>query len=312
MSHFAMELLRLSTSIQVTHLPYKGAAPAMVGLVSGEAQVAFLVLPVAQPQAQATVATGIPTRIATGKPEPVVPAPQDAEPQPPAPRRAMQAGMRPLVIAIDAGHGGQDPGAHGLHGTREKDVTLAIARELARQVNATPGMKAFLTRDTDVFIPLGQRARRASANKADIFLSIHADAAENRKARGSSVYVLSTRGASSQRARWLADKENAADIIGGERVRVADNTLKSVLLDLTLPDGDGLTVLERLTSRGAAPRVTVALTGHDDEVTRNRCLRAGCRAVLVKPMSTLALPGQLATWLAESVEVRSGSSAPPA
>jgi CheY-like chemotaxis protein len=85
-----------------------------------------------------------------------------------------------------------------------------------------------------------------------------------------------------------------------------------LLLDLTLPDGDGLTVLERLTSRGAAPRVTVALTGHDDEVTRNRCLRAGCRAVLVKPMSTLALPGQLATWLAESVEVRSGSSAPPA
>ncbi len=185
------------------------------------------------PPEKTTIATGIPTRIATGKPEPVATAPQTDEPPMPAPRRPLQAGMRPLVIAIDAGHGGQDPGAHGLNGTREKDVTLAIARELARQVNATPGMKAFLTRDTDVFIPLGQRARRASANKADIFLSIHADAAENRKARGSSVYVLSTRGASSQRARWLADKENAADIIGGERVRVADNTLKSVLLDLT-------------------------------------------------------------------------------
>jgi N-acetylmuramoyl-L-alanine amidase len=141
--------------------------------------------------------------------------------------------MRPLVIAIDAGHGGQDPGAHGLHGTREKDVTLAIARELARQVNATPGMQAYLTRDADFFIPLNQRARRASAHKADIFLSIHADAAENRSARGSSVYVLSTRGASSQRARWLADKENAADVIGGERVRAADNTLTTVLLDLT-------------------------------------------------------------------------------
>ena len=188
--------------------------------------------PSVQPPVQTTIATGIPTRIASGNPEPVVPAPQ-GEPSMPAPRRSMQAGMRPLVIAIDAGHGGQDPGAHGLHGTREKDVTLAIARELARQVNATPGMQAFLTRDTDVFIPLGQRARKASANKADIFLSIHADAAENRKARGSSVYVLSTRGASSQRARWLADKENAADVIGGERVRVADNTLKSVLLDLT-------------------------------------------------------------------------------
>jgi CheY-like chemotaxis protein len=84
-----------------------------------------------------------------------------------------------------------------------------------------------------------------------------------------------------------------------------------VLLDLSLPDGDGLAVLERLKRQGAAPRVTVALTGHDDERTKARCLRAGCRAVLVKPMSTLALPGQLATWLGEDVEVRSGFSAPP-
>lgn len=158
---------------------------------------------------------------------------QQAAPDVSAPRSLPQAGTRPLVVAIDAGHGGQDPGAHGPNGTREKDITLAIARELARQVNATPGLKAFLTRDSDVYIPLNHRARRASANRADIFLSIHADAAENRGARGSSVYVLSTRGASSQRARWLADKENAADIIGGERVRVADNTLTSVLLDLT-------------------------------------------------------------------------------
>ena len=110
-------------------------------------------------------ATGVPTRIATGKPEPVVPAAAADEPVANPPRRPMQAGMRPLVIAIDAGHGGQDPGAHGLNGTREKDVTLAIARELARQINATQGMKAFLTRDTDVFIPLGQRARRASQRR---------------------------------------------------------------------------------------------------------------------------------------------------
>lgn len=180
------------------------------------------------------VATGIPTRIATGQPVLDAPAPHviDIDPAPVV-RRSLQPGMRPLVVAIDAGHGGQDPGARGLNGSREKDVTLSIARELARQVNATPGLKAYLTRDTDEFIPLPQRARRASANKADIFLSIHADAAENRGARGSSVYVLSTRGASSQRARWLADKENAADVIGGERVRIADNTLTSVLLDLT-------------------------------------------------------------------------------
>ncbi len=180
------------------------------------------------------VATGIPTRIATGQPAADITAPPTTEIAPvPVVRHAMQPGIRPLVVAIDAGHGGQDPGALGPNGSREKDVTLAIARELARQVNATPGLKAYLIRDSDEYVPLPQRARRASANKADIFLSIHADAAENRSARGSSVYVLSTRGASSQRARWLADKENAADVIGGDRVRVADNTLTSVLLDLT-------------------------------------------------------------------------------
>ena len=179
----------------------------------------------------ATLATGIPTRVATATPEPGMPAPTPAE-APATPRRALQGGMRPLVIAVDPGHGGQDPGAVGPSGNREKHVTLAIARELARQVNATPGMKAYLTRDTDVFIPLNRRAVLARQAKADIFVSIHADAAENREATGSSVYVLSTRGASSQRARWLADKENAADLIGGVPLASGD-TLKSVLLDLT-------------------------------------------------------------------------------
>lgn len=140
--------------------------------------------------------------------------------------------LRPLVIAIDAGHGGQDPGAHGPSGRREKDVTLAIARELARQIDATPGYKAYLTRDADFFIPLNERARLAKRAGADMFVSIHADAAENPAARGSSVFVLSLKGASSQRARWLADKENAADLIGGVRVEPG-NTLASVLLDLT-------------------------------------------------------------------------------
>lgn len=139
---------------------------------------------------------------------------------------------RALVIAIDAGHGGQDPGAHGPGGEREKDVTLAIARELARQVNLTPGYRAYLTRDTDYFIPLNQRARLAKQARADMFVSIHADAAENPAARGSSVFVLSLKGASSQRARWLADTENAADLIGGVKVEPG-NTLASVLLDLT-------------------------------------------------------------------------------
>ncbi|CAG2090884.1 N-acetylmuramoyl-L-alanine amidase [Xanthomonas euroxanthea] len=163
----------------------------------------------------------------------------DADDLPPRPvlpseasRIKMAPGMRPLIVAIDPGHGGQDPGAMGPTGKREKDVTLAVGRELARQINATPGMKAYLTRDTDVFIPLPMRAQKARAAKADIFISIHADAAENRSATGSSVYVLSTKGASSQRARWLADKENAADLVGGVRLQQTESTLANVLLDL--------------------------------------------------------------------------------
>lgn len=194
-----------------------------------------------------TVATGVPTRIATGQPTlmPGASAAATANPPSAAPGATAQPpvktmkdvmrgrGMRPLVIAIDAGHGGQDPGALGPSGKREKDVTLAIARELARQVNATPGLKAYLTRDNDVFIPLPRRAQLARQAKADMFVSIHADAAENRSAKGSSVYVLSLKGASSQRARWLADKENASDMIGGVRLEQTSNTLATVLLDLT-------------------------------------------------------------------------------
>ncbi|MCA1714941.1 MAG: N-acetylmuramoyl-L-alanine amidase, partial [Gammaproteobacteria bacterium] len=113
------------------------------------------------------------------------------------------------------------------------DITLKIARELARQVNATPGLKAYLTRDTDVFIPLAQRYQKARAAKADLFVSIHADAFTNPEASGSSVFVLSQRGASSQAARWLASQENAADLVGGVRLQDKDNTLASVLLDLS-------------------------------------------------------------------------------
>jgi N-acetylmuramoyl-L-alanine amidase len=148
-------------------------------------------------------------------------------------QQLMRGGMRPLVVAIDAGHGGQDPGARGGNGSREKDITLAIARELARQVNATPGLKAYLTRDSDVFIPLAQRYQKARAAKADLFVSIHADAFTNPEANGSSVFVLSQRGASSQAARWLANQENAADLVGGVRLQDKDNTLASVLLDLS-------------------------------------------------------------------------------
>jgi len=138
--------------------------------------------------------------------------------------------LRPLVIAIDAGHGGRDPGAVGPGGTYEKNIVLSIARELARQIDATPGMRAHLIRNSDVYVELPQRALSAREAKADMFVSIHADAAENRSAQGASVYTLSTTGASSQHARWLADRENSADLIGG--VKVENSTLSSVLLDL--------------------------------------------------------------------------------
>ena len=219
---------------QTTGMPVASAAGA-VASTAGAAQTG------SSPPAptQYTIATGVPTpvRPATTVADEAVPASPASVPDRPIPDRPMaqlpmRRGMRPLVIAIDAGHGGQDPGAQGPTGKREKDVVLAVARELARQVNATPGMKAYLVRDGDYFIPLPQRARKARANKADMFVSIHADAAENRSARGSSVYVLSLRGASSQRARWLADKENSSDLVGGVRLQQVDNTLSSVLLDL--------------------------------------------------------------------------------
>ena len=185
------------------------------------------------PVAQAPVATPTPQPTMADTQAPataIVPPPKGATK---SMQQLMRGGMRPLVIAIDAGHGGQDPGARGRNGSREKDVTLAVARELARQVNATPGLKAYLTRDTDVFIPLAQRYQKARAAKADLFVSIHADAFTNPEASGSSVFVLSQRGASSQAARWLANQENAADLVGGVRLQDKDNTLASVLLDLS-------------------------------------------------------------------------------
>jgi N-acetylmuramoyl-L-alanine amidase len=148
-------------------------------------------------------------------------------------RDVLGSGQRKIVIAVDAGHGGQDTGARGYSGTYEKNVTLATARELARQINAEPGMQAVLTRDGDYFVPLAERYHKARAAKADLFISIHADADPTHSATGSSVWVLSQRGVTSQAARWLADRENAADLIGGVSLSDKDNTLASVLLDLS-------------------------------------------------------------------------------
>jgi N-acetylmuramoyl-L-alanine amidase len=143
------------------------------------------------------------------------------------------ADARDLIIAIDAGHGGEDPGAIGQHGTREKDVVLAIARELALKVNAEAGMKAVLTRNGDYFVPLRDRMRRARAQQADLFVSIHADSIRDRSIDGSSVYILSQRGATDEASRWLAERENASDLIGGVSLDDKDDVLASVLLDLS-------------------------------------------------------------------------------
>lgn len=142
-------------------------------------------------------------------------------------------GGRLVTVAIDAGHGGEDPGAIGPRGTREKDVVLAISRQLADAINREPGMRAVMIRDGDYFIPLRQRYQKAREAQADLFLSIHADAIAHGRAAGSSVYMLSTRGASSQAARWLADRENASDLVGGVTLEGKDGTLAAVLLDLS-------------------------------------------------------------------------------
>jgi N-acetylmuramoyl-L-alanine amidase len=146
---------------------------------------------------------------------------------------ALAAKPRDVVIAIDAGHGGVDPGATGPHGTREKNITLAVARDLARLVDKQSGMRAVLTRADDTFIPLQQRFQIARKAKADLFVSIHADAYASGDASGSSVWILSPRGASSEAARWLADRENRADLVGGVSLDNKDNTLAAVLLDLS-------------------------------------------------------------------------------
>jgi N-acetylmuramoyl-L-alanine amidase len=140
---------------------------------------------------------------------------------------------RDLIIAIDAGHGGEDPGAIGMNGTREKDVVLAIARELALKINAETGMRAVLTRNGDYFVPLRDRMRRARAQQADLFVSVHADSIRDRRVDGSSVYILSQRGATDEASRWLAERENASDLIGGVSLDDKDDVLASVLLDLS-------------------------------------------------------------------------------
>jgi len=143
------------------------------------------------------------------------------------------AQSHPFLVVLDPGHGGEDPGAIGPGGTREKDVVLAIAKRLKRLIDAQPGMRAWLTRDKDYAVPLHVRVQKARRVKADLFVSIHADAWTQPSARGSSIYALSQTGASSAAARWLAQKENDADLIGGLNPNEHNKQVAQLLLDLS-------------------------------------------------------------------------------
>ena len=160
-----------------------------------------------------------------------------AKSEPPAPkpaaRAARPASERLITIAIDPGHGGEDPGARGRSGTLEKNVTLSIAQKLKERIETEPNMRAVLTRDGDFFIPLHMRVEKARRVRADLFVSIHADAFIKPSATGSSVFALSERGATSVAARWLAKQENDADLIGGVNLGIKDPYLKQTLLDLS-------------------------------------------------------------------------------
>ncbi|MCB1641896.1 MAG: N-acetylmuramoyl-L-alanine amidase, partial [Xanthomonadales bacterium] len=180
---------------------------------------------------------------AQAKPQPVLRAPEPEAP----------GAQRKVIVAIDAGHGGEDPGAVGPGGTYEKIVALAMARALAQRIDREPGMQAVLIRDGDYFIQLEKRFHKAREAKADLFVSIHADAAHAQSANGSSVYVLSARGATNEAARWLAERENRSDLVGGVSLDRGDDTLAAVLLDLS--QGASMEA-----SAEAADRVLVALT----------------------------------------------------
>ena len=140
---------------------------------------------------------------------------------------------RLVIVAIDPGHGGEDPGAIGPSGLREKDVVLQIGRQLQERINARPGMRAMLTRDADYFVPLQERVHKARRVQADLFISIHADAFITPQARGASVFALSDSGATSTAARWMARRENASDAIGGVNLASKDAHLARTLLDMS-------------------------------------------------------------------------------
>ncbi|TCL34250.1 N-acetylmuramoyl-L-alanine amidase [Azotobacter chroococcum] len=218
----------------------KSVVPKSFALAPNQQYGHRLVLDLYDQEPEPSVAPELPpTRVATTKPVPVpVPVPVVTPTKPAAKATTpLPRGKRDIVVAIDAGHGGEDPGAIGSQGAQEKHVVLAIARELQRQINAEKGFRAELVRTGDYFIPLRRRTEIARKKGADLFVSIHADAAPRSSAFGASVYALSDRGATSETARWLADSENRSDLIGGAgnvSLEDKDRMLAGVLLDLSM------------------------------------------------------------------------------
>ena len=236
--------------------PLQDELMAMLGKKSSDTETANQPKPVVEPLPPNAGAPD--DKIATPSTEPVITAPDITAPgtttetpavkkdepaiaipnaNKPAPNKDMppvnKDDERLITIAIDAGHGGEDPGARGASGSREKDITLKVAKKLKDKIDAEPNMRGLLTRDGDYFVPLGTRVVKARKFKADLFISIHADAFTNPAARGSSVFALSEKGATSASARYLAKKENESDLIGGVSLGGRDPVLAKTLLDLS-------------------------------------------------------------------------------
>jgi N-acetylmuramoyl-L-alanine amidase len=212
---------------------------------------------------------------------------------------APPASDRDIIVAVDAGHGGEDPGASGRDGTHEKDVVLAIAKALAERIDREPGMHAVLTRNSDHFIELRERMQIAHAAHADIFVSIHADAVRDRSIDGASVYVLSDHGASSEAARQLADLENAADLKGGVRLADKDQSLASVLLDVSLEENSIGTSVE------VADRVLAALD-RVGAVRRKQVQQAGFMVLKSPDIPSMLVETAYISNPAEERKLRSG------
>ena len=183
-------------------------------------------------QSAQTVTPAKPASAAGGKGKQSA-TPNEVAAGPAAPSASKGKTDRLIIVALDPGHGGEDPGAVGPGGTREKDVVLQIALRLRERINQQPNMRAYLTRDADFFVPLHVRVQKAQRVQADLFISIHADAFFTARPQGASVFALSDKGASSSAARWMANKENSADLVGGVNVKVKDAQVQKAILDMS-------------------------------------------------------------------------------